>query len=422
MTSRTTRLLFGLLVVALVATAVRALLLLDWRTENAVPPPAIPAAAIPAPEIEVSLPVRSGDTFAGLLMRAGLDRSDTGLAVAAVQKTFDVRGLRAGSEVKLTRAHSGALKSLHYAIDPGRVLTLSHSGGNFAATVAELPATVRTIPVCGTIDGSLFESIERTGESPELAIRMAEIFAWDLDFYTDPRQGDTFCVLVEKKEYDNGQAATYGRILAARYDNAGRSYNGFLFPDADGKARFYSHDGKSLQSAFLRSPMKFNARVSSRFSHRRLHPVLRRYRPHLGTDYAAPTGTPVQAVAAGCVTFSGRFGGSGNMVRIQHAGGYETYYLHLSRRYVRRGQRVEQGQRIGAVGATGLATGAHLDFRIRRNGRFVDFQKLQLPRSARVAAADAGEFAAARDRYLALMDPAPPATDVATAGTPEATP
>jgi murein DD-endopeptidase MepM/ murein hydrolase activator NlpD len=294
--------------------------------------------------------------------------------------------------------------------------------GAFAANVLEVPGTVRTVAVRGAIEGSLFESIEKAGESPELAIKMAEIFAWDLDFYTDPRQGDTFCVLVEKKEYENGQPPTYGRILAATYNNAGENYDGFLFPDEEGKPRFYSHEGRSLQSAFLRSPMKFEARVSSRFAHRRFHPVLRRFRPHLGTDYAAPTGAPVQAVAAGRVVFSARSGGSGNMIRIQHAGGYETYYLHLSRRYVRKGQRVEQGQRIGAVGATGLATGAHLDFRIRKNGRFVDFQRLQLPRAVRVASAKTADFSAARDQYRALMDAAVGATAVASAAAPESRP
>jgi murein DD-endopeptidase MepM/ murein hydrolase activator NlpD len=251
---------------------------------------------------------------------------------------------------------------------------------------------------------SLFQSMERAGEQPELAIRVAEIFAWDLDFYTDPREGDEFCVLVEKKEYENGQPPAYRRVLAARYNNAGKRYDAFLFSDADGRPQYFSRDGRSLQSAFLRSPMKFEARVSSRFSPRRFHPVLKIYRPHLGTDYAAPAGTPVQAVAAGRVTFSGYSGGSGNLIRIRHAGGYESQYLHLSRRFVRSGQRVEQGQRIGLVGATGLATGPHLDFRLRRNGRYVDFERFQPPRATRITAEQSGAFIAARDEFLAVME------------------
>jgi murein DD-endopeptidase MepM/ murein hydrolase activator NlpD len=351
-----------------------------------------------------------------------MDAPSAGEAVAAVQKAFDVRGLRAGSALKLIHGNDGAFKSLEYLIDSDHALSLSRPDGAFAASVVEVPATLRTAPVSGSIDGSLFESIDAAGESPELAIRMAEIFAFDLDFYTDPQPGDEFCVLVEKKEYANGQPPAYGRILAAKYVNAGKTFDAFLFPDENGKPRYYSQDGRSLQAAFLRSPMKFEARVSSRFSRRRFHPVLKRYRAHLGTDYAAPTGAPVQAIASGRVVFSGRSGGAGNMVRIQHANGYETYYLHLSRRYVRKGQQVEQGQRIGAVGSTGLATGPHLDFRMRRNGQFVDFERLRLPRSTTVAVRRKGAFAAARDQYSGLMNAASPGTAVASAAAPETTP
>jgi murein DD-endopeptidase MepM/ murein hydrolase activator NlpD len=349
--------------------------------------------------------IKSGDTFSNLLLRAGVDESATTALIAAVQETFDVRALRAGSQLQLTRSGLGSVATIEYVIDPDRKLKLSQSGDSFEAAILEVPGSVRVMPVCGTIEGSLFESIDSAGEGPELAIRMAEIFAWDLDFYTDPRQGDEFCLLVEKKEYGNGQPPTYGRILAAKYNNAGETYDAFLFPDEEGKPRFYSHDGRSLQAAFLRSPMKFEARVSSRFSRRRFHPVLKRYRPHLGTDYAAPTGTPVQSVAAGRVVFSGRSGGAGNLVRIKHSGGYETYYMHLSRRYVRTGQHVQQGQRIGAVGATGLATGPHLDFRVRKNGAFVNFERLRLPRDSRIRAGQESVFAAARDKYKSLMEP-----------------
>ncbi|MGH9627808.1 MAG: peptidoglycan DD-metalloendopeptidase family protein, partial [Bryobacteraceae bacterium] len=396
------------LVVAIVATTATVLL---WQYTRGVqnPSPAQVASAPPAPPPETnltteSLLIKSGDTLSDLLLRAGIDQASTAEMISAVKKAFDVRKFRAGSQLMLTRSEPGTFKSLEYVIDPDHKLELSNSGGVLAAAVVDVPGITRVVPVRSKLEGSLFESIERSGEQGELAFRMAEIFAWDLDFYTDPRAGDEFCVLVEKKEYMNGQPPSYGRILAARYNNAGTIYDAFLFPDKDGKPRFYSYEGRSLQSAFLRSPMKFEARVSSRFSRRRLHPVLKRYRAHLGTDYAAPTGTPVQAVAAGRVVFSGRSGGSGNLIRIKHSGGYETYYLHLSRRYVRRGQHVQQGQRIGSVGSTGLATGPHLDFRIRKNGSFVDFERLKLPRSSKLSAAQADAFAAARDRFIQAMD------------------
>jgi murein DD-endopeptidase MepM/ murein hydrolase activator NlpD len=233
---------------------------------------------------------------------------------------------------------------------------------------------------------------------------MAEIFAWDLDFYRDPREGDEFCLLVEKKEYENGAPAVYQRVLAARYNNAGTLYDAYLFEGEDGSAHYYSSDGESLQAAFLRSPLAFDARISSRYSTGRFHPVLGQYRPHLGTDYAAPTGTPILAVADGRVTFSGRSGGSGIMVTLRHANGFETQYLHMSRRLVSKGDRVRQGERIGLVGSTGLATGPHVDIRIRKNGRYMNWEKLKVPRQSRIAAAKEAAFSTIRDRFAAQMD------------------
>ena len=194
-----------------------------------------------------------------------------------------MKKLRAGSQLILTRSVTGAPESLKYTIDPDHELQISRSTGPFLASIVEIPGEIHVQTVSGVIQGSLFESIERA----DLAIQVAEIFAWDLDFYTDPQPGDQFCVLVEEKQYENGQPSTYGRILAARYDNAGTLYEGYMFPDRDGTPHYFSADGRSLQSAFLRSPLKFDARVSSHFSRRRFHPILKTYRPHLGTDYAA---------------------------------------------------------------------------------------------------------------------------------------
>lgn len=370
-------------------------------------PTVVQATPTPAPApalIAENVPIKAGDTLDNLLERAAVDPSERLQMLAAVQGVFDVRKFRAGTALTLTRRNTGAAESLEYVIDPDRKLELSRSAGAFSASIVEIPGEIRVRPVCGTMESSLFESIARIGERPELAIQMADIFAWDMDFYTDPQPGDEFCLLIEKKEYTNGQPATYGRILAARYKNGGKVYEGFLFPDRHGKPLYYSADGRSLQSAFLRSPLKFEARVSSRFSRRRFHPVLKIYRPHLGTDYAAPVGAAVQAVASGRVTFSGRSGGAGNMVRIRHENGYESSYLHLSRLHVRVGQRVAQGQRIAAVGSTGLSTGPHLDFRLRKNGNYVDFERLRPPRATRLGPDRIASFTADRNRFAALLD------------------
>jgi murein DD-endopeptidase MepM/ murein hydrolase activator NlpD len=352
------------------------------------------------------LAIQRGDTLEDLLQRAGLDAGVRTQVIAAVGAAFDVKKFRAGSNLALTRSETGTMEGLEYIVDPDHSLQLSRDGEEFRAVVAEIPGTVRATPVCGRLEGSLFESIERAGERPELTLRIADIFGWQLDFYTDPREGDEFCAIVEKKEYTNGQPATYRRILAATYKNAGALYDAYLFSDEGGTAMYYSRDGQSLRSAFLRSPMRFEARVSSHFSGARRHPILKIVRPHMGTDYAAPTGTPVQAVGTGTVTFAARSGASGNMVKVRHTNGYETQYLHLSRILVGAGQRVEQGQQIGLVGATGLATGPHLDFRISRNGRYVNFERLRLPPATSISAQRMAEFSTGRERFLALMQTA----------------
>ena len=194
-----------------------------------------------------------------------------------------------------------------------------------------------------------------------------------------------------------------GRILAAEYVNGSRPYRAVLFHDPSGVPAYYTPEGKSMKKAFLHSPLKFAAPITSHFSAHRFHPILKEYRPHLGIDYAAPSGTPVQTIGEGRVIFAGMKGGAGNLVEIQHTNGYTTYYMHLSRVLVRSGQRVEQGQSIGLVGMTGLATGPHLDFRIQKQGQFLNFERLPLPPSDPVAKRDWNEFSSLRDRALALM-------------------
>ena len=365
-------------------------------------PPRSRQAQSAAPHVMDKISIRSGDTLDALLKRSGLAHDTRAELIEAVGEHFDVRTFRAGSQLTLLRSE-GALVSVEYVVDPDHRLEIVQANGQFKARIAAIPGAVRPRAVCGTLKGSLFESMARAGEQPELALRMAEIFAWDIDFYRDPQPDDQFCLLVEKKEYDNGAPATYRRVLAATYVNAGIVHDAYLFKASDGEEHYYSGDGQSLEAAFLRSPLKLDARISSHFSGRRLHPVLGVYRPHLGTDYAAPVGTPVQAVADGRVVYSGLSGGSGNLVTLQHANGYVTQYLHLSRRLVRKGDRVKQGQRIGLVGMTGLASGPHVDIRIQNNGRYLNWATLKLPRQSRVPASSLREFEMVRDRLMAMM-------------------
>jgi murein DD-endopeptidase MepM/ murein hydrolase activator NlpD len=361
------------------------------------------------------LEVTRGSRFSDLLRRADLDAETTNAILEAARPIVDFRRLRPGQSVQLGRTVEGEFTSLRYRMDRDRELVVVRKGDKFEATAKAVPSTIETKTAQGQITSSLFEAVIEAGEHPELAVRLADIFAWDLDFYTDPRPGDTFRLVFEKITYGNGESPSYGKIFAARYDNAGHPYDAVLFHDSAGRSAYYSSDGKSMQKAFLRSPLKFAARVSSHYSRHRFHPVLKMYRPHLGTDYAAPVGTPVQAVAHGRVSFAGRRGGGGNTVSLRHANGYETHYLHLSRILVRRGQVVEQGKTIGLVGATGLATGPHLDFRVRKAGSFVNFERMKLPPTNPVAKKDMPEFEVERDRWMALLNTQQPGAVQASA-------
>jgi len=354
-----------------------------------------------------------GIPFATMLTHMGIDPSTTAQLVASAQPVFKFRMFQAGNRVMIGRSVAGALLELRYQIDPERFLSIVRRGAQFEAAVETIPSTTETDAVAGKIDGSLFDAVKQAGESPELAMRLADIFSWDMDFYTDPRPGDTFRVVVEKKVLANGKTLSYGKILAAEYDNDGQIYRAVLFHDPSGAPAYYTPDGKSLKKAFLHSPLKFAAVITSQFSYHRFHPILKVYRPHLGTDFAAPTGTPVQAIGDGRVIFAGRKGEDGNLVKIQHINGYETYYMHLSRILVHNGQRVVQGQRIGLVGMTGLATGPHLDFRIERHGKFMNFERLPLPPSQPVARRDRTEFEAVCDHEMSLLPV--PGTSVASA-------
>ena len=361
--------------------------------------------AVPAtPKISfTSVRVPRGVPFASILARMNVDPATAQQIISAAQSVFNFRLLQAGNQLQIGRTVLGAFAELRYKIDPQHTLSVANQNGQLHATVETIPVTRETDPVSGRVQGSLFDAVTQAGESPELAMRIADIFSWDLDFNTETRPGDTFRVVVEKKMLPNGQLLAYGKILAAEYVNDGQPYRAVLFHDPQGVPAYYSPSGKSLKKAFLHSPLRFGARITSHFSYARFHPILRIYRPHLGTDYAAPTGTPVQSIGDGRVVYAGWKGGDGRLVKIQHINSYETYYMHLSRILVRVGQRVTQGQIIGRVGMTGLATGPHLDFRIERHGRFVNFEHLPLPPSNPVAKRDMAEFTAVCDKEMALL-------------------
>ncbi len=365
------------------------------------------------------LPPRT--TFGEFLTSQDVDSRTAEQLVREVLPVFNLGRVRAGNDVQIARNAHGDLLALNYQVDPDRILRITRTGEGFQGRIELVPYQISTVGITGRVDSSLVRAIEDLGEHDQLALQIADIFGWDMDFNTDTQPGDTFAVEVEKKTL-HGQFQSYARILAAQYRSGSRTFQAVLFHDPEGRPAYYAPSGKSMKKAFLHSPLRFAAHVTSRFSYSRFHPILKRSRPHLGIDYGAPVGSAVQAVADGVVEYAGWRGEGGKEVKLRHAMGYETYYLHLSQIMVKPGQRVEQGQLIARTGETGLATGPHLDFRITQHGRFRNFLALSLPPAESVAARDMDDFVATRDGFLAqlatLIPPAPAAAQSASLSTP----
>ena len=371
---------------------------LENRADSTAPAFVAPAAPA-APEFaEVMGIFEKNQTITDALTGQGLAGELINRIIDCARPVYNLGKVRAGNPYWLRFTWNGTFRDFRYPVDDERYLTVYHdvARGLLVPVMKNYAFDIRVETVSAVIEDSLFASISAMGEKDQLALDLADIFGSDIDFYTDIQEGDSFRVLVEKK-YLDGQFSKYGAILAAGFINNQKLFTGFRFEDEEGKPGYYAPDGKSLKKSFLKSPLKF-ARITSRFSRARMHPVLRRVRPHLGIDYAARAGTPVQAVGAGTVTLAGYSGGNGRMVKLRHAGGYETMYLHLSRIAVRSGARVTQGQVIGYVGSTGLSTGPHLDFRVSKNGRAVNPLKVIFPPGPPIPPNRMAEFAAVRDQ------------------------
>ncbi len=342
---------------------------------------------------EEEIPERA--TIAEFLQSAGLDGKTGDEIIRAARPVYDLSRIRAGNRVDIIRSGYGDLRAVTYEVDRDRLLWITRQPNGFHSELRPIPYEIVVTGVAGTVRDSLFQAVNDLGEGVWLTVEIADIFGWDVDFSTDTQTGDTFEVVVEKKIL-HGERWGYGRILAAQYTNAGELHQAVLFRDPSGKPAYYAPSGKSLQKAFLRSPLKFAARVTSGFSNSRCHPILKRYRAHHGGDYSAPGGSAVQAVGDGRVVAAGWKGQGGNTVQLRHAKGFDTYYLHLSTILVKPGQQVRQGEVIAKTGSTGLSTGPHLDFRVTRNGQFLNFLRLKLPPAESVAGKDWDEFAMTR--------------------------
>ena len=402
-TGRYRDLLVIVLVLILVSTAAAFRLSGNRSPQITSPAPSLVENAITPvlPQIkEIVGSFEKNQTVTEVLLSQGLSLDTVHQIIESARPVYNLAKVKASQLYWLYFTPDGKFRDFRYPIDNERYLTVYHDAteDRFVPVLKNYRFEIRVERVSATIESSLFASIADIGESPDLAMDLADIFGSDIDFNTDIQKGDSFQVLVEKK-YLDGTFSKNGAVLAAEVANQGKAFAGIRYTDENGKPAYYAPDGKALKRSFLKAPLKV-IRISSRFSRARMHPVLKIVRPHLGVDYAAPQGTPVQAVGSGTVITAGYSNGGGKTVKIRHSGGYETSYMHLSKIAVKSGTRVSQGEIIGNVGATGLATGPHLDFRVYKNGKAINPTKVVFPPGKPVPANRLSQFAELRDSLI----------------------
>jgi murein DD-endopeptidase MepM/ murein hydrolase activator NlpD len=351
-------------------------------------------------------------TLAALLKEQAVLQHEAAALIAQIGDHFDLRRVRAGQPLRLDRFLDGRVREFEYEIDRDRRLIARRAAEDeplFEATVAEIPKQRSIVALEAHISSetpSLIAALD-ADDGIALALALADVFSGEVDFNNDLQPGDTFKVVVERSTRDDGLFGGYGPVLAAELVNSGRPLRAIRYLTPDGKPGYYDEQGRSLKRFFLKTPLKFDPRITSGFSRSRLHPVLNYRRAHNGVDYAAPTGAPVGAVATGVVTFAGWTNGGGRTVKIRHAGGYDSEYLHLSAiaAGVRAGARVGQGEMIGRVGATGMVTGPHLHYGLKRNGAYVNpvREHRNMPPGEPIPSVHLAAFNMERDRLMELL-------------------
>jgi murein DD-endopeptidase MepM/ murein hydrolase activator NlpD len=363
----------------------------------------------PAPiEIEASpwesVTIKSGDTLASIFAKKGISSTTTHQIARLNEQTRKLRYIKPGQEIQLLLDDERKLRQMKYIPDITRTLLIQRTEDqSFTSQVINYQLDAYPVYREGVIESSLFEAAANADIPEDVIMDLVAIFGWDIDFSLDVRVGDRFGIVYEELYKDDVKIRN-GRILSAEFLNNGKTYRAAYYTDPTGDSDYFAPDGKSMRKAFLRSPVEFS-RISSRFSNNRWHPVLSKWRSHKGVDYAASRGTPVRASGDGKVVFAGTKGGYGRLVVIQHGGRYTTAYGHL-RRYAkgaRSGKRVKQGQIIGYVGSSGLATGPHLHYEFRVNGVHRNPLTVRLPEAKPVHASYLAHFEENTQAYLSML-------------------
>ena len=394
-------------VVGLLLTSMGAFAAFDWTPPERASAPILelpPMGSLAAPEPEplvraLDYTIASGDTAGALMRRFG---APSDAVIAAAKPYYDRTKLRIGRVMSLVwHDPDPEPVSMTYALDEDHSLVLSRDGqvwtGRMDVVRYEAKPATREV----VVKSSLWQAAIDAGLRPADIASLARVFECDVDFNTEIKPGARASMAIDELWRD-GAVAKLGPPHAVRFQNGGKTYVAVRFQRADGSWGYYDKDGMSRKKAFLRSPLAFS-RVTSGFSLSRYHPILKTSRPHYGVDFGAPEGTPVRAVGDGVVEVAGREGGHGNFVKIDHAGPYASSYSHLSKILVKTGEKIHQGQVVGEVGSTGLATGPHLHFQFWVNGQFVNPMTLELPRNEPLPAEEMERFQAERDRWLALL-------------------
>lgn len=375
------------------------------------PAPAPAPAAAPVPAIEEKkapshreVVVAKGDTLSTLFEKVGLPAASVHEVLASGKQAKLFGQLKRGQKLEFELNPEGQLVNLHSKVSDLETISLTRNDKGYAFNRITAKPTVRSAYVHGVINSSLSQSAARAGLSHRMTMDMASVFGYDVDFAQDIRPGDQFDVIYEQKVV-NGKAVGTGPILSARFVNRGKIYTAVRYTNKQGNTSYYTADGNSMRKAFIRTPVDF-ARISSKFSMGRKHPILNKIRAHKGVDYAAPRGTPIKAAGDGKVLLAGRRGGYGNTVIIQHGNTYRTLYGHMQgfAKGVKTGGSVKQGQVIGYIGTTGLSTGPHLHYEFQVNGVHVDPLGQKVAMADPISKAERARFLAQSQPLMARMD------------------
>jgi murein DD-endopeptidase MepM/ murein hydrolase activator NlpD len=365
-------------------------------TETAVPTPSDPHYKV--------VRVTNGDTLSTIFADVGLSASSLHEVLNSSKEAKQFSRLKVGQALEFQLSADGQLESLNSKLSDLESINLSRDDKGFSFKRDIVKPDVRTTYTRGVINSSLFLSAKRAGLSHGLTMDLANVFGYDIDFAMDIRNGDEFELVYEEKVVNDKQVGT-GNILSARFTNRGKTFTAVRYTDKQGNTSYYSADGTSMRKAFIRTPVDF-ARISSRFSNGRRHPILNKIRAHKGVDYAAARGTPIKAAGDGKIALAGRKGGYGNTVVIQHGSRYRTLYAHMQgfAKGIRTGGNVKQGQIIGYIGTTGLSTGPHLHYEFQVNGTHVDPLSQKLPMADPIARSEKQRFMQLSTPLMARMD------------------